>query len=104
MNIINSVESILGHSRKNIENDAKATLSHVEGIIENDTSRVIHSLTVTALTTGKDITVRLDHASGEVKRIVINGVLTVEGLAHHLLGLTAVPIPASPVPAPAPVS
>lgn len=91
MFIINSVESLFNGARKTVENDVKDAVAHVEGEAAKDVSRVIHSLSVTTISAGKDITVRLDHASGEVKRIVVNGTVTVESLLKHLLGLTTTP-------------
>jgi hypothetical protein len=92
MIFVNTIESIFNSTKKTVENDVKAEVAHIEGEVSNDTSRLIHSLSVTTISAGKDITVRLDHAAGEVKRIVVNGTLSVEGLLKHLVGLTTPPV------------
>jgi hypothetical protein len=87
---INSVTSLFHKAEVKVEEVASEIKADVEGVFhkaEADTSRVIHSVEVKALAVGKDITVRFDSAVGEVKRIVINGETTVEGLIAHLRGL-----------------
>lgn len=56
-------------------------------VLEKDTSKIVHSLTVNTLAVGKDIIVKFHHATGEVKRIVFSGELTVEKLITHLRSL-----------------
>ena len=106
---INTTTSIFNSIRKAVENDVKETIQdaenlikggvehveaeiksgeqHVVATIEKDTSRVIAALHVTAVAAGTDITVTLDHAAGEVKRLVISGTTTVEGLIAKLRSL-----------------
>ena len=53
-----------------------------------DASPLLHAITVGTVAGGKDITVTLHHAAGEVKRIVVQGDLTVESFIAKLRNLT----------------
>lgn len=105
MMIINTTESLFNRAREDVENVAHAIGHLIEGeagkvatTVKQDASRIVHSITVGSLAIGKDITLRLDHANGEVKRIVVNGELTVEVLIAHIRSLSGVPEEVVPEP------
>ena len=86
-NAIHTLENLI-HEEANIvttdvENDVKADVAKVEA----DVSPILHSITATPLAVGTDITIRLHHAQGEVRRIVLNGTTTVESFIAQLRSL-----------------
>lgn len=80
---IQSIEEMIDTGTSDVEKEAVPLVA--------DTSRIIHALVVGSVEAGKDVILTLDHANGEVKRIVVGGTMTVEALINHLRGLTAKP-------------
>lgn len=85
--IVEKAENALHEVKEAIESAVEGAEHHIEAESIKDSSRIVHALSVTQLAIGKDITIRFDSAIGEVKRIVVNGETTVEGLIAHLRGL-----------------
>lgn len=94
------------NSTKSLKTSAKDAIKVIESLIEkpqeippgevqeiaedvSNDGRLIHSLTIKTIESGKDITVQLDHAAGDVKRIVVNGDISLGKLISHLRSFVA---------------
>ena len=104
-NAIHTLESFIEHeatdARKDVENDVKHEVANIAA----DVSPVIHKIEITPRLIGNavvhDITVTCQHAAGEVKRIVLSGVLTVEKLLGVVTTLATPTAASAPAPTPA---
>lgn len=85
-----TIKTINEMVEKKVEETAATVSADVKADIialEQDTSPVLHSITSTPLAIGTDITIQLHHARGDVRRMVVNGTMTVEQFISKLRSL-----------------